>query len=82
MHIDDVKSLESISRAEFVGNEGLLIFLEGREFKMEGVVTVNDRRSKTRRVPGTTYFPSDVERREERPLTDDNSTVEQYCYKF
>jgi len=51
---------------------------------MERPATVNDRRPKTRRVPGTTYFPSDAERREERLLTDDrpNSTVEQYCNKI
>jgi len=42
----------------------------GREFQMEGPTTVNNRRPKTRRVPGTTYFPSDAERREERPLTE------------
>jgi len=30
---------------------------------MEGPATVNDQQSKTRRVPGTTYFSSDVERR-------------------
>ena len=33
-------------------------------------MTVNDCRPKTRRVPGTTYFPSDAEWREERPLTE------------
>ena len=37
---------------------------------MEGPATVNERRPKTRRVPGTTYFPADADRREERPLTE------------
>ena len=37
---------------------------------MEGPVTVNDRRLKTRHVPGTTYFPSYAERREEWLLTE------------
>jgi len=35
-----------------------------------GSFKYRDRRPKTRHVPGTTYFPSDAERREERPLTE------------
>jgi len=37
---------------------------------MEGPATVNDRRPKTKHVPGTTYFPTDAERGEEQPLTE------------
>jgi len=37
---------------------------------MDWPATVNDRRPKTRCMPGTTYFPSDAERREERSLTE------------
>ena len=37
---------------------------------MEGPATVKERRPKTRRVPGTTYFPAVADRREERPMTE------------
>ena len=37
---------------------------------MEELATVNDHRPKTGRVLGTIYFPSDAERKEERPLSE------------
>ena len=58
---------------EFTAKDSLgqgIADMRGREFQMKGPATVNYHCPEIRRVPGTTYFPADAERIEERPLTE------------
>lgn len=43
---------------------------EGRDFHIEGLVTVNEYRTETKHVPGTTYFPADADGKENQPVTE------------